>query len=1633
VQHYGCALIWRSRANNNNLLVARRRPNPTFRLFGRFFFWSFLLNKTIQITVVGKGDTAGVNRSFRSSFDYIDKEAKKTADNLKKVFSGLTAGVAPQNRAPSGGGGGGRSPSLSGDPAMKAALADAKRLDAERLRSNRATNAEIERSEKALTRIKIGESKAANNAAIAELKKLERETQNSAGKSSSIFSQAFGGAALGTLVGGLATGVVSALASIPGRIAGIGESVFGLAKSFSETGTTIFTASQKIGMSAEALSVIKGAADISRSSIEDFTTGFARFEKNLSGGGGKVSGVFKQMGIDIKAGVKDPEAAFAQFLTKFNEIPAGANRAGVAIALFGKSGANLIPTFLKLGGSFEEAKQKAIEAGLVFDQDGVEKAKKFSDAYIQLQKVVKGFGLTIGKEFAPVITGAMEDISSFLIANRGAWTEWGRSAGALMEIVIGHIKETTGTLSDHKDQSKDTFAEVGHNIASTLISWNGYANGVTGILTDIQVAASMMGTVVKDSFTVAGKAIQYVMIEYMVKPLDTLGGKLNEVIDYLKSVPDIAKSALGIGFVDALPNFKKSDTDYSRDYGAELSAANAKLQADTNIFNTYDKLANLHLAKTNRFADLRALDTIEQRKRDEAAANKLKNKNRNSGLGRGTDEGGEDYGLGKGGGAKGKSAGRSKNPFEEIKDIIRSQDFIPGSAFRKGGPNGATNHAGSGAVDTSVKANPGKSVEDWTRLIVTGIEKGKQIIDERLVGFFPGIKSSGPNVHLGNSKNKSFFLPQKYYSVPVEYLKQLDEKRRGKTAGYTGDDIANFNQKQSDALTKAEQEKLTRKAIGFYKIVGLIPTGEMLDRFQSLAAEEAKKAGVVQPSKESIAATFEANRVAKLDARGIITGGVSAISSDISPQQNEDERYVANLRESLGLSEDINGVVVRRQNLVMRERNMMGEVTALLEDQSFARSEATLQAQIDYQLLLRRNSAEEVDLKFLQSKNDQLRELGDTEQAIDLLRRQNANEAFTNQRRMLASKREQLSLEQNITDLRDQIANGGANDALEIQAAQLRDIVDLRRREVDAVIATNRAQSDLANSMKISNTEIRAGIYQHLAEAKNINEAIADGFNKTFDSVSNKLLAPLDKLNEKTKGYLSFLIEPAKAIGQNALNGVFSRITDSIFPGLGDSLKSTGNPALDAANKSATHLESIDNKLGAVSAFGGGSTSIGGGTGIPGIGGRFFGGSSFGNSANPFAGNIGGGGGASGGYGSILGGLFGGGNSSASSSSGGGIASILNQFGLGKGFSSSGGGNLHETGQFKAAGGGSILGNLKNLFSTKEGGLFASKANLLNGGKKSALAGKMAGAGALMAMFGGLLPGRAGSTVSTAGTGMQLGAMLGPWGALAGGIIGGIVGLFTGGTKKKDTKAWQGSVGDAFTQLTTIKAQLDRRPPSINWDTGISNSTQIQSQYYEAMSQLKDKKTRNKAIADGRARIDPLVKQIAESAAQAHAWDINRGQVAKDFVGEFAGGVYMDKAFRSQHNDFKRRNGQMPGQYTGRDYIKALIGDGEIVANERQLNRMRRAAGFDVVAHAGLPNYAPKAETPRFASGVSFAAPIVVSNSGNNPNGNNNTPEIKIGDIVINLNGERITNAEIESIAINGVKRYVNRGGRRGA
>lgn len=327
-----------------------------------------------------------------------------------------------------------------------------------------------------------------------------------------------------------------------------------------------------------------------------------------------------------------------------------------------------------------------------------------------------------------------------------------------------------------------------------------------------------------------------------------------------------------------------------------------------------------------------------------------------------------------------------------------------------------------------------------------------------------------------------------------------------------------------------------------------------------------------------------------------------------------------------------------------------------------------------------------------------------------------------------------------------------------------------------------------------------------------------------------------------------------------------------------------------------------------------------------------------------------------GGLGSIFGRIFGGGgaggqgpggtpNWNPGASGGGGRSNPMAEFLLTGGISGD------EEGGF--SGGGGVLGNLRRLFSTQEGGLFEP----ING---SRTAGIMSGIGTLATIAGSMIGGRAGRVIGMAGTGMSIGAMFGgPIGAGIGAAIGALIGLFGGGGTRRQDEATrnqgmidaQAAIRKGFDDLIT-QVRFGTIEPSQAIIQGGTIGDNVRNQYLQMANSLRDSKARRHALADV-SRIDGLIAQKMAELRGVVEMAQGSADRMKRILPEFAGGVFISDAFRS----FQRYNGLIPGSWSGRDYRAALLADAEMVLNPSQQARVRAAAGFDAFAYAGIPNY----------------------------------------------------------------------------
>jgi len=157
-----------------------------------------------------------------------------------------------------------------------------------------------------------------------------------------------------------------------GLIAGLSvSSLVALSKQSLEVSDNISKASQKIGIATETLSALRYAAQLADVDFESLTSGMGKFNKSIVeavGGAEKQEQAFRLLGI-TQAELKknSPDEVFSKVATGMAGMADGANKTALAMALFGKSGANMIPL---LNGGAEGLKQGRSRAVWAYSQHG---------------------------------------------------------------------------------------------------------------------------------------------------------------------------------------------------------------------------------------------------------------------------------------------------------------------------------------------------------------------------------------------------------------------------------------------------------------------------------------------------------------------------------------------------------------------------------------------------------------------------------------------------------------------------------------------------------------------------------------------------------------------------------------------------------------------------------------------------------------------------------------------------------------------------------------------------------------------------------------------------------------------------------------------------------------------------------------------------------------------------------------------------------------------------------------------------------------------------------------------------------------------------------------------------------------
>jgi lambda family phage tail tape measure protein len=217
---------------------------------------------------------------------------------------------------------------------------------------------------------------------------------------------------LGSVLGKLGPAGLIAGASI----AALGVGIAALVMPVARVGDEFFKLSQKTGVSVEALTALDYAAKLSDVTTEGLTKALqklsvAMFDTQVNGEEG--SAALKALGVsatDAHGQIRPTEAVLLDLAEKFARMPDGADKAALAVKLFGKEGLAVIP-FLNQGREGIAAlMEEAQRLGLVMSEDVARASEVFNDNLTRLSAIFEGVQRQIGAAVIPILADFTEQV-----------------------------------------------------------------------------------------------------------------------------------------------------------------------------------------------------------------------------------------------------------------------------------------------------------------------------------------------------------------------------------------------------------------------------------------------------------------------------------------------------------------------------------------------------------------------------------------------------------------------------------------------------------------------------------------------------------------------------------------------------------------------------------------------------------------------------------------------------------------------------------------------------------------------------------------------------------------------------------------------------------------------------------------------------------------------------------------------------------------------------------------------------------------------------------------------------------------------------------------------------------------------
>jgi len=186
----------------------------------------------------------------------------------------------------------------------------------------------------------------------------------------------------------------------------------GLVKGAIDAGDAMNDLSQRTGVSVDALAKFKKAAATSGTDIDNVAKSLGRLSKGMfeaaTTGKGKAADALNALGISAKdaaGNIKSADAVTLEIADRFKAMPDGVTKTALAMALFGKSGAEMIP-MLNMGGAAIDSLSVKMTAAFA------KKADEYRDKLAILSGKVSALGMDLTIALLPALNAVTDAVTA---------------------------------------------------------------------------------------------------------------------------------------------------------------------------------------------------------------------------------------------------------------------------------------------------------------------------------------------------------------------------------------------------------------------------------------------------------------------------------------------------------------------------------------------------------------------------------------------------------------------------------------------------------------------------------------------------------------------------------------------------------------------------------------------------------------------------------------------------------------------------------------------------------------------------------------------------------------------------------------------------------------------------------------------------------------------------------------------------------------------------------------------------------------------------------------------------------------------------------------------------------------------